>query len=52
MNDKIYSVYQENRWAIYKMIRKPVPPPTRVERPAKGRGYRRPQNKKELHSNE
>lgn len=25
----------------YRSVRKPVPPPTRVERPTKGQGYRR-----------
>ena len=33
---------------IYKSIRKPLPPRTRVERPIRGRGYKRPQNNKEL----
>jgi hypothetical protein len=37
---------------IYKSIRKPTPPPTRIERPMRGRGYRRPQNKKELYGEE
>lgn len=27
--------------AAYKSIRKPLPPPTKIERPLKGRGYRR-----------
>jgi len=29
--------------AIYKKIRKPLPPATMIERPLKGRGYKRPQ---------
>ena len=36
----------------YRSIRKPLPPPTRIERPKKGRGYRRPRNKKELYAEE
>lgn len=36
----------------YKSVRKPCPPPTRVERPQKGRGYRRPRNKKEIYGQE
>ena len=28
-------------WDAYKSIRKPIPPQTRIERPVKGRGYRR-----------
>lgn len=34
------------------MIRKPTPPPTRIERPIRGRGYKRPRNKKELYGEE
>ena len=25
----------------YRSVRKPMPPPTRIERPVRGRGYRR-----------
>jgi len=42
----------ETAMKIYKMVRKPTPPPTRIERPLKGRGYRRPQNKKEIYGQE
>lgn len=38
--------------AIYKSIRKPIPPATRVIRPLKGRGYKRPRNKKDIHATE
>jgi hypothetical protein len=34
---------------VYKAIRKPLPPKTRIERPLKGRGhYRRPRNGKDI----
>ena len=35
--------------AMYKSIRKPKAPRTRVIRPLKGRGYMRPRNGKEFH---
>lgn len=38
--------------AIYKSIRKPTPPPTRIMRPIKGRGYKRPKNKKDIYGKE
>jgi len=42
----------KDQLAIYKSIRKPVPPTTRVIRPEKGCGYRRPRNKKDTHATE
>lgn len=39
-------------WDIYKTIRKPLPPQTKVERPLRGRGYKRPQNNQELYGEE
>lgn len=36
--------------SIYKSIRKPMPPATKVIRPLKGRGYRRSYNKKDVHA--
>lgn len=40
----------KNNWFIYKSIRKEAVPPTRIERPSKGKGhyYKRPKNKSEL----
>lgn len=37
---------------VYKIIRKPLPPRTRIERPVKGRGYFRPRNKKDIYGEE
>lgn len=34
---------------IYRSIRKPIPPPTRIVRPLRGRGYRRPRNQKDIY---
>ena len=41
--------FRDEQIAAIKSIRKPLPPPTVIIRPAKGRGYRRPQNKKEIY---
>jgi len=37
---------------IYKSIRKPIPPPPKVETPTKGGRYKRPKNKKDIHEEE
>lgn len=44
----------KDKWKAWKSVRKPMPPPTRVERPAKGQGYKRPQGtwQKYLYGNE
>jgi hypothetical protein len=33
----------KDKYSIYKSIRKPIPPATKVERPKKGADYKRPQ---------
>lgn len=41
---------QNQSYAIYRSIRKPLPPKTRVERPRKGKlAYQRPKNDREIY---
>jgi hypothetical protein len=41
-------IIMKEQLKIMKMIRKSALPQNRVERPAKGCGYRRPQNRRDL----
>ena len=46
--DKISKMKMKTQIEAYQSVRKPATPPTRVIQPAKGGGYRRPANRKEL----
>lgn len=46
-------ILQHNNMLLtYRSIRKPMPPPTKIERPKRGRGYKRPRNGKEIYGDE
>lgn len=45
-------ILHNNMLLAYRSIRKPMPPKTRIIRPLKGRGYRRPKNKEDIRANE